>query len=578
MTNNVRSAVNMVTSAAETAAKTAVSGARLRGAALALLVLGLAACAQEGAQAPLAGLEVTTTSPHELVFSGSPGNVSEAQPVSFKNTGAAPLVLQMLSLGGPDAGAFRLASPKLPLVLAPGSSAEAAVSFSPPTTGTRRAALQVESSAGTAEGSRAVEIGLYGLGSRGDEPSLQQVVDTLGYRVEVGDTRAAGDTPVGDEVSAPFFERADEGPVTLNVVARYGPSQPLPYGMFTFSDGTPLTREVGQVAAKDTQELLPPRATGSTSFDPGTAAFGVYAQSGDDVRYSLDGLNPGGAHAVRVYPLHDRGGNPVSHSYLLSLEAGDTGRDYQDALFILGNVRLAGVSTAAPAASEGWEKLFNGHDLSGWYSYLPSKGKNNDPEGVFRAENGMIHILGVEDTGSRREFGYLATDKSYTNYHLRLEYRWGEKRFAPRDRSKRDSGVVYHVTGRDTVWPRGVEYQIQEGDTGDFWLLSGTTLTTTVASPRAKEPRFAENGLSYTSRSGRFVRIAKDETHERSGWNTVDILVEGDTVTHMINGQVNNRAYNLRTPGGGALDAGKILLQAEGAEVFYRNVQIRQLP
>ena len=558
---------------------------RVTRAALTLLALGLAACAQEGAQPALVGLEVTAPGQRELIFSGVAGSTSEAQPITFKNTGDAPLVLSTLALGGPDAGTFGLDAPRLPLELEPGGSAEALISFSPDAAGPQRATLELESNDAA---HRDVEIGLYGLGSRGDggqdEPSLQQVADTLGYRVTTGDVAAPGDAPVGDEVHAPLFERAGSGSVTLSVVARYGPGEGLSYGMFALADGEPTVKEVGRVAEKDAQKLLPPvsspllSATGTTSFDPGPQTFGVWAGNGtqDDKQskqYSLDGLNPGHAHAVRVYPLHDRAGNLVANSYLLSFETGDATRDFQDAVFVLGNVKLAG---SAPDLSSGWEPLFNGSDLSGWYSYLPSKGKNNDPEGVFRAENGVIHILGVENKGTR-EFGYLATEKSYRNYHLRLEYRWGEARFAPRDRSKRDSGVVYHVSGPDKVWPQGVEYQIQEGDTGDFWLLGGSTLTTTVVSAAPKEPQFAANGVPYQSRSGRFVRIAKDQTHERAGWNTVDIIVQGNTAIHMINGVVNNRAYSLHTPGGGDLDSGKILLQAEGAEVFYRNVEIRPL-
>ena len=538
----------------------------------------------------LVGLEVTAPGQRELIFSGVTGSTSRAQAITFKNTGDAPLVLSTLALGGPDAGTFGLSAPRLPLELEPGGSAEALISFSPDAAGPQRATLELESNDAA---HRDLEIGLYGLGSRGDggadEPSLQQVADTLGYRVTTGDVSAPGDALAGDEVHAPLFERARGGPVTLSVVARYGPAEGLSYGMFTLSEGEPAVKEVGRVAENGAQELLPPvssptlSATGTTSFDPGSQAFGVWAGSSEQSdnqsdnqsvkQYSLDGLNSGHAHAVRVYPLHDRAGNLVADSYLLSLETGDTARDFQDAVFVLGNVKLAGSS---PDLSSGWEPLFNGTDLSGWYSYLPSKGKNNDPEGVFRAENGVIHILGVENKGTR-EFGYLATEKSYRNYHLRLEYRWGDKRFAPRERSKRDSGVVYHVSGRDKVWPQGVEYQIQEGDTGDFWLLGGPTLTTTVASTRPKEPQFAANGVPYQSRSGSYVRIAKDETHEQAGWNTVDIIVRGNTAVHMINGVVNNRAYSLHTPGGGDLNAGKILLQAEGAEVFYRNVEIRPL-
>ena len=563
------------------AGKVKLAASSWQRALLTLLALALAACAQETTRPALAGLEVTAPGQHELIFSGVAGSTSEAQAITFKNTGDAPLVLSALALGGPDAGTFGLDAPSFPLELSPGSSAEALVSFSPDAVGPQRATLELTSDD---DAHRDVEIGLYGLGSRGDggadEPSLQQIVDTLGYHIKAGDVAAPGDALAGEEVRAPLFERAGSGPVTLSVVARYGPHEGLSYGMFTVAGGEPTVNEVGRSATQAAQELLPPTSssalsTTKTSFDPGSQPFGVWA-GGDaqgSKQYSLDGLNPGSAHMVRVYPLHDRAGNLVADSYLLSFESGDKARDFQDALFVLSHVRLSG---STPELSSGWEPLFNGTDLSGWYTYLPSKGKNNDPEGVFRAEDGVIHILGVESEGSR-EFGYLATEKSYRNYHLRLEYRWGQQRFAPRDRSKRDSGVVYHASGPDKVWPQGVEYQIQEGDTGDFWLLGGPTLSTTVAPSTPKAPQFAANGVPYRSRSGRFVRIAKDGAHERAGWNTVDIIVRGNTAVHMINGVVNNRAYSLHTPDGGDLDSGKILLQAEGAEVFYRNVEIQPL-
>lgn len=553
-----------------------------RYAALVLLAFGLGACSTGSTTKPtLQGLEVSMPGDNELIFSGVKGNPSDAQRITLRNSGDAPLELTTLELSGPDEAAFELNVPSLPLLLEPGGSAATTVTFLPEAAGNHNATLQIESS-DTSRGG--VAIGLYGLGSEGQqgegEPGLQQIVDTLGYQVEVGGdglNLGTGGEPIGDEVIVGLFERASDGPVTLSVVARYGPEGTLPYGFYTLAGSKPALREVGSIAAQDAQELLPPVATGGGSFDPGTQAFGIYASVGDGTRYTLDALNRGElSHALRVYPLRDRAGNPVPDSYLIGLEEAANG-DYQDALFVLGNVRPSGTALPDLQALEGWESLFNGTDLSGWYSYLPSQGRNRDPEGVFRVENGMLHILGVEDKGTR-EFGYIGTEKSYANYHLRLEYRWGSKRFAPRATNKRDSGVVYHVTGRDKVWPQGVEYQIQEGDTGDFWLLGGPTMTTTVASVQPQEPQYEQNGTPYTSRRGDYVRIIKDGTHENVGdWNTVDLIVRGDSATHLINGRVNNRAYSLHTPSGAALTSGRILLQAEGAEVFYRNIQIRPL-
>ena len=190
----------------------------------------------------------------------------------------------------------------------------------------------------------------------------------------------------------------------------------------------------------------------------------------------------------------------------------------------------------------------------------------------------MIHILDIPETAEKQDFGYIATEKEYSNYRIRLEYRWGKKRFAPRADSVRDSGLLYHFVGPDKVWPRMVECQIQEGDTGDIWIVDGVTITTAVS---AKEnPKYTPGGMEHTQTDG---RIIKSGTFENDGWNTVEVLVEGALGTHTVNGQVNNRAWNIKQPdpknpkGLIPLTRGRICIQAEGAEVFYRNIRIRPL-
>ncbi len=372
------------------------------------LLLGLGACsAGERSRPTVQGLEVGAAGGHELIFSSALDRMSETRQVTLTNTGNAPLELRTLTLSGPDADAFSLDAPALPLTLGPGESTLSGLAFRPGDAGSHRANLEIVSSSAD----EAAVMGLYGLGSEGtggaDEPALAQALDTLGYNVDVGGGELLGSGPeaVGDEALVTLFERAGDGPVTLTVVARYGPEEPLPYGFFTLDGATPVRREVGRVAAADAQELLPPRAAGGPTFDPGGQPFGLYAETGGGRRYSLDGLNRGELeHALRVFPLADRAGNPVADSYLVALEEAASG-DFQDAVFVLENVRPSSAAVPDAGALGGWEPLFNGHDLDGWYTYLPSEGRGRDPEGVFRAENGVLHILGVENSGYR-DFGW----------------------------------------------------------------------------------------------------------------------------------------------------------------------------
>ena len=193
-------------------------------------------------------------------------------------------------------------------------------------------------------------------------------------------------------------------------------------------------------------------------------------------------------------------------------------------------------------------KLFNGKNLDGWYTFLRSKGKGNDPEGIFKVEDKMIHVLG-------KEFGYLSTVNEYDNFHLTLEFKWGEKKFPPRENAKRDSGILYRfpLDKEDKVWPHSIECQIQEGDCGDFWLVAGTTV-------------MADGVLQ-----NRFFKKKKDAEKPNGEWNKIEVIADGGKCTHVVNGVVVNEATEA------SVAKGKIILQSEGAEVFYRKVELRQL-
>src|SRR5262249_42294736 len=93
----------------------------------------------------------------------------------------------------------------------------------------------------------------------------------------------------------------------------------------------------------------------------------------------------------------------------------------------------------------GWEPLFNGKDLTGWYTFLQQHGKNADPDHVVSVDNGMIHLYRDAPQGGHVVMGYIATENEYENYHLSLEYKWGKKTFEPRLAAPRDAGVYYHI-------------------------------------------------------------------------------------------------------------------------------------
>lgn len=225
-------------------------------------------------------------------------------------------------------------------------------------------------------------------------------------------------------------------------------------------------------------------------------------------------------------------------------------------LFSLAGLLLFGCSNAQNAGKkpESSKSLFNGKDLNGWYSFLNTKGKNNDSEKVFSVENGILHISG-------KEFGYIATEKSYSNFKLVAEFKWGTKKYPPRDADtiKRDNGICYYfpMSERDTVWPKSIEFQIQEGDVGDVWLIDSTTIKV--------------NGVA--TKSGSFVRVIKKENAENptGQWNKIELIVNKGKVTYIVNNKVVNEFEDPSE------HEGKILIQSEGAEIYYRKIELKQL-
>jgi hypothetical protein len=260
------------------------------------------------------------------------------------------------------AGAFTLENPPtFPAELAAGKDLQLSVRFAPPgnsATTVFEAKLDAASAAGTPS------AGLFGLAmsTANTEATFAQVVQTLGYEVNVGGTGIAlgtGSALIGEELAAPRFVKAGAEPVRVSVVARYSPFEAAAFGYYTGA-GPNVTRTQLGIMSKGAADnianrtLFPPLDPGAvTSFDPGTATFGLFAESqanlaslGEDGRfYQEDTLNSdqGGVmpvHRFRVYPLKNRAGQAEPSSYLLGCEEASNS-DYQDYVFVISGVSVS---------------------------------------------------------------------------------------------------------------------------------------------------------------------------------------------------------------------------------------------
>lgn len=214
--------------------------------------------------------------------------------------------------------------------------------------------------------------------------------------------------------------------------------------------------------------------------------------------------------------------------------------------------------------------------------YDEDEGKSaSDDDVVFRlTPEGELHILGIPNTSQTEAFGIISTEDNYRNYHLSLEYQWGIEKFAPRANAVRDSGLLYHVPEPDessSAWPDSVETQIQEFDTGDFFFLWGNGRTAGTVTTASGSNTYQPGGNVNVDTSS---RIVKSQTVDSlTGWNSVEVIIEHDEVTVVVNGIVVNRASDMKIDDNGGmlipLTEGKIQIQAEGAEVYYRNIQFK---
>jgi hypothetical protein len=260
----------------------------------------------------------------------------------------------------------------------------------------------------------------------------------------------------------------------------------------------------------------------------------------------------------------------------------------------------AGAAGTEPAAGHGWVRLFDEKTFAGWCPKIQNHPKGDDPAKIFQIDDGVIHAYKDQVAGNPVPSGYLATEAEYSAYRLRLEFKWGGKRFKPRALQRRDAGLLYHVVGPDIVWPRCIECQIQENDVGDCFTVRGAQVAISgdLVDPAKNIFRYkpqAGGGTPQTVGDGSICRVIKSETNEHDGWNTVELVVHGNGGSqHIVNGKTVFESNALRQLGpaeqanqGEAKDAekkawqplarGKIALQAEYAEVLYRNIEILQI-
>jgi len=249
-------------------------------------------------------------------------------------------------------------------------------------------------------------------------------------------------------------------------------------------------------------------------------------------------------------------------------------------------------------SADPWTNLFNGKDLTGWDTYIGPImddqekhltdrpiGLNQDPLHVFSvAEDRKEKVIRI----SGEQWGGISTKSEYENFHLHLQFKWGKLEWGSKKGKKKDSGLLYFAVGPHGAdygfWMRSQEFQIEEGNSGDYWGVAGGSEDVPTVKLTDSIYQYTKSGVMRTfneaSKIGRFCKKRTDAENPTGQWNTADLYCHGDTSVHVINGKVMMVLYHSSQLINGKLipmAKGKIQIQSEGAEVFYKDLRIRAL-
>ena len=202
--------------------------------------------------------------------------------------------------------------------------------------------------------------------------------------------------------------------------------------------------------------------------------------------------------------------------------------------------------------------LFNGHDLSNWEADIPARDTAPDLRPSFIIRDGRLVSLGTPE-------GHLVTKQQYRDYRLESQYRFTGK--------PGNCGLLVHASRPRALYkmfPQSIEVQMNSGDAGDFWVIQENIEVPDMETRRPREPGQKWGGAEGDAR--RVLNLTNGSEKPLGQWNTMVLEVRGRSITVWMNGDLVNNGINA------SVDHGKIAVQAEGAEVEFRKIEIGPLP
>lgn len=198
------------------------------------------------------------------------------------------------------------------------------------------------------------------------------------------------------------------------------------------------------------------------------------------------------------------------------------------------------------------QSLFNGENLDGWHMDVPPMDEDSTLRDPFVVRDGMLVSLGEPQ-------GHLITDDVHQDYRLEVEYRFpGEPG---------NCGVLVHASAPRALYdmfPQSIEVQMMHENAGDFWCI-----VEDISVPNMAERRGPKEEWGITEGAKRRILNLTDGSEKPLGeWNIMVIEALDDKIKVWVNGDLVNYGEDATA------SEGQIAVQAEGAEVEFRKLQL----
>ena len=268
---------------------------------------------------------------------------------------------------------------------------------------------------------------------------------------------------------------------------------------------------------------------------------------------------------------------------------------------------LISASKKISPANDGWTKLLD-NNLSKWEMYLSYKHQNGysgkiptdangnevQPIGYNKNVNNMFMVIQENNEPvlkvSGEYYGCVFTKENFKNYRLKLKVKFGTKKWEPRSDKLMDAGLLYHSQGEAGVdywraWMLSQEFQIMEGHFGDYWNISSSAMDIKAYLPEGGMNAVADENQQFlsfgthTENTGFCMRKMRAET-PNNDWTQIELVCFEGKSLHIVNGKAVMVLKDSRYFDGEKfqpLTEGKIQLQSEAAEVYYKDIKIKPI-